>query len=73
MISAPARAGSALMTPASLRAALTAMRDGGARVAVFDGPQCEDPHQPCLWTDTRTADGGRPTDLAPVLRAFAAG
>jgi hypothetical protein len=70
LISAPVKAGSERMSPATLRASLTALRDSGAAVAFFWSPQCVGTAYPCLWTDTATADGGEPTDLAPVARDF---
>lgn len=71
-LDASVRAGSPATTPDALRTTLTAMRDGGARVALFDGPQCDGKSYPCVWTATDRADGGRPTPLTPVLADFRA-
>ncbi|HEY3505662.1 MAG TPA: hypothetical protein VGN37_23105 [Actinocatenispora sp.] len=71
-IDASVRKGDPATTPDALRTTLTAMRDGGARVALFEGPQCADEGYPCVWTATDDAAGGRQTSLAPVLADFRA-
>jgi hypothetical protein len=71
-IDASLREGDPATTPGALRTTLTAMRDGGARVALFESPQCADEGYPCAWTATDDPDGGRPTSLAPVLADFRA-
>lgn len=58
-------------SPEAVKDALTAMRDGGASVALLWSPQC-DGAMPCLWTDTRKAGGGKATAYLPVLQQFAA-
>ncbi|GAA3517233.1 hypothetical protein [Actinocatenispora rupis] len=71
-VDASVRKGSPAATPDSLRTTLTGMKDGGARVALFHGPQCDGGDFPCAWTATDTADGGRPTPVTPVLTDFSA-
>ncbi|TDC25969.1 xylan 1,4-beta-xylosidase [Streptomyces sp. 8K308] len=60
-------------SPAAIRSVLEGMRDGGASVALWWGPECDGSGFPCVWTSTRETGGGRPTDYLPVLQEFAAG
>jgi hypothetical protein len=67
---APTAAGSPVGSPAALRSVLTGMREGGADVALWWGPECDGSGYPCVWTSTRVPAGGRPTAHLPVLRDF---
>jgi hypothetical protein len=67
---APAAAGSEASTVAHMRAAIEGMRNGGASVALFWGPECQS-ELPCIWTPTSTPGGGQPTDYTSLIRAFA--
>jgi hypothetical protein len=69
---APLSEDSPASSPAAMRAVLTGMRDGGADVALWWGPECDGSDYPCAWTSTRDPDGGEPTDYLPLLRDFAA-
>jgi hypothetical protein len=71
---APLSEDSPASSPAAIRAVLNGMREGGADVALWWGPECDGSDFPCVWTSTRqpNGDGGEPTDYLPVLRDFAA-
>jgi hypothetical protein len=68
---APLAADGPESSPAAIRSVLNGMRDGGADVALWWGPECDGSGFPCVWTSTRQAGGGEPTDYLPVLRDFA--
>ncbi|MEV0645435.1 beta-galactosidase [Phytomonospora sp. NPDC050363] len=66
---APAAAGSEASTPALMRAAVEGVRDGGASVALWWGPEC-DSVLPCLWTSTQNPGGGQVTGYTALAREF---
>jgi hypothetical protein len=69
---APTSASSEASSPAAIKAAIEGMRDGGASVALFWGPECDGSGAPCLWTSTKTTTGGKATTYLPVIKAFSA-
>ncbi|MEV1007306.1 xylan 1,4-beta-xylosidase [Streptomyces sp. NPDC049881] len=67
---APLQEGADASSPTAIRAVLEGMRDGGADVALWWGPECDGSDFPCVWTSTREQGGGRETAYLPVLRDF---
>jgi len=66
---APVSASNYSSTPALMRAAIEGMRDGGASVGLWWGPECTSEY-PCLWTSTVNAGGGKATSFTSLAQEF---